>query len=253
MKKNYFYFLALAILLIASGCSKEEGPGGTSSITGYIKGQDHQSAEAEITEIIFTAGSEIEHGEYWILNTPIGGTQYYVWYDNPAWITNGDPQLAGRTGIPVSFNYSDSNVEIATNTADALNGVLAVDFSSQLNNDVLILTNKILGYVPDANNMISPFEFNIAEQGSDVTLSVSTPLVDEHVYLVYGTNTTYGESVKTGGDGEYRFNNLKKGNYTVYVVSKDTTIENGTIKESVAIEIDANKTLVTAAEIDVLY
>lgn len=253
MKKNYCSFIALSILLIGSGCNKEEGPGGTSSITGYIKGQDHQSAEAEITEIIFTAGSEVEHGDYWILNSPNGNTNYYVWYDNPTWITNGDPLLAGRTGIPVPFNYSDSNLEIATNTTVALNGVLSADFTSQLNNDVLILSNKISGYVPDANNMTSPFEFNIAEQGSDVTLAVSTPLVDEYVYLVYGTNTTYGESIKTGGDGEYRFDNLKKGNYTVYVVSKDTTIENGTSKESVAIEISANKTLVTATEINVLY
>lgn len=253
MKKNYFYFLIFSASLILSGCNKEEGPGGTSSITGTVVGKDHQSAKTEVTEIIFTAGSELEHGEYWILNTPNNGTQYYVWYDNPTWITNGDPLLSGRTGISVSFNYSDSNSEIATNTVDGLNEVLSDDFTITLNNDVLILTNKISGYVPDANNMTSPFEFNIAEQGSDAMLSTSFPIVDEHVYLVYGSNENYGESVRTGGDGEFRFDYLTKGNYTVYVISKDTITENGIIKESVSLEIDANKTTISAGEINILY
>jgi hypothetical protein len=253
MKKNCYYALALAIFLVTSGCNKEAGPGGTSSITGYVNGKDHQFAQAEITEIIFTAGSEVEHGDYWILNTPNNGTQYYVWYDNPTWISNGDPQLAGRTGIPVSFNYSDSNSEIADNTLNALNAVLTPDFSMSLTNDVLILTNTSSGYVPDANNMISPFEFNIADQGSDATLSTSTPSIDEHVYLVYGANKNYGESVKTGGDGEFRFDYLTKGTYTVYVVSKDTTTQNGAMKEAVTLEIADNKSVVSLSAINVLY
>jgi len=253
MKKNYFCFLFISFSVILSGCKKHEGPGGTSSITGYVYGKDHQSSEVEKTEIIFTAGSEVEHGNYWILNTPNGGTQYYIWYDNPTWVSNGDPLLSGRTGIAVSFNYSDSNLEIAMNTTTALSALFVNDFSAWLNGDVLVLTNQIPGYVPDANNMTAPFEFNIATQGNDATLAAPVPFVDEHVYLVYGENTTYGESVKTGGDGEFQFDYLTKGNYTVYVVSKDTTTENGTIKESVSIEIGSNKTVVTAAEINVLH
>lgn len=250
-----FFKISFAALIIigAVACQKTAGSGGTSSITGKVTGQNHDAARNEITEIIVSNGSQLEHGDYFILNTPNNGTYYYVWYKNPTWVSNGDPQLSGRTGIQVVFNYSNTNTTIATATAAAMLAVLGNDFDVTVNNDILVITNKINGYTPDANNMNSPFEFNIEQQGKDSKLSAVAPRVDERVYIQYGDNEAYNETVRTGGDGEFSFLNLKKGNYTIYSLSEDTIITNAYIKKSVTLEITANKSVVDAGSFNVVY
>lgn len=243
----------LIILTITSACQKTAGPGGTSSITGKVTGQNHEASRNEITEIIVSNGSQLEHGDYFILNTPNNGTYYYVWYKNPTWVSNGDPQLAGRTGIEVVFNYSNSNTTIATATADAMQALLGNDFDISVTNDIIVVRNKVNGYTPDANNMTTPFEFNIEQQGKDSQLSEATPRIDERVYIQYGDNTSYNETVRTGGDGEFNFLNLKKGKYTVYTLSEDTTTTNTFIKKSVQVEITSNKSVVDAGSFNVIY
>ena len=43
------------------------------------------------------------------------------------------------------------------------------------------------------------------------------------VYIVYGNDYVYSDRFKTHYDGTYRFQFLRKGNYTIYAYSKDTT------------------------------
>lgn len=243
MRKVQFF---IPLLLLAVACNKVEGPGGTSTITGTVTVQDHESARNEITEIIISAGAEVEHGEYWIINTPIGNQQFYVYYDNPEWLTPADPGLSGRTGIGVTFNYDDSNVDIATNTQEALETLAEGYFTVSRNIDVLTIENKQAGVVADADEISSPFEFNVVQQGRYGSLSASENAIDQRVYIVYGDQTVYGETARTGGDGDYQFNNLTPGNYTVYAISKDT-LTGGTVKVEKSISI-ADKKSVT--EID---
>lgn len=44
---------------------------------------------------------------------------------------------------------------------------------------------------------------------------------DVDVYIIYGDDATYGNRVKTGPDGVFEFKYLRKGNYKIYVYSKD--------------------------------
>ena len=46
---------------------------------------------------------------------------------------------------------------------------------------------------------------------------------DEDVYIIYGDDISYGNKVKSGPDGIFEFKYLRKGDYKVYVKSKDTT------------------------------
>lgn len=46
---------------------------------------------------------------------------------------------------------------------------------------------------------------------------------DEDVYIIYGSDVSYGERTKTNPEGEFEFKYLREGNYTVYVYSKDKT------------------------------
>ncbi len=44
------------------------------------------------------------------------------------------------------------------------------------------------------------------------------PYADERVYLSYGDNDIYDDDFRTDYKGEYKFNGLRKGTYTVYSV-----------------------------------
>jgi len=46
---------------------------------------------------------------------------------------------------------------------------------------------------------------------------------DEDVYIIYGDDVSYGNKVKSGPDGIFEFKYLRKGDYKIYVESKDTT------------------------------
>ena len=248
MTKTILTFCAVALLI---ACNKTEGPGGTSSITGFVKSQDHQSAQVEISEVLFTQGLSVEHGDYWVLNNPIGVEQFYIYYENPTWPSDADPNLAGRTGIAVEFNYSDSNVEMAINTQEEIEAIASDHFTLTRNVDIVTITNKATGETANADKVTSPFEISTTQSGKNTTIQPSQPAIDEKVYLVYGENDVFGELERTGGNGEYIFNNLTQGNYTVYCVSKDT-ISGGSTTITQSIEITSNKTVVTASEISIL-
>jgi hypothetical protein len=60
---------------------------------------------------------------------------------------------------------------------------------------------------------------------------------EEDVYIIYGDNEFYDDKVKTDPSGLFEFKHLRKGNYTIFVYSKDST---GTISSGVeAVTIDA--------------
>lgn len=248
MTKTILFCMAATLIF---ACNKTEGPGGTSSITGHVKSQNHESADVEISEVLFSQGLSVEHGDYWILNNPIGAEQFYIYYDNPTWPSESDPGLTGRTGIAVEFNYSDSNVEIANNTLSEIETEAADYYTLSRNVDIVTITNKLIGETANADKMTSPFEINTTQSGKNAFLNPINPAIDEKVYLVYGDNDVFGELERTGGNGEYIFNNLTIGSYTVYCVSKDTLV-GSTITISETVEIIENKTIITAGEILIL-
>lgn len=69
------------------------------------------------------------------------------------------------------------------------------------------------------------------------TLQATYPAQAENIYIVYGDERTYGNSVKTNYDGTYEFPYLRPGKYTVFAYSKDTTRYNGNIITSKTIEV----------------
>ena len=47
--------------------------------------------------------------------------------------------------------------------------------------------------------------------------------MDEDVFIMYGDHNYYDDKTTTGYDGTFRFGNLRKGKYTIFVYSDDTT------------------------------
>jgi len=83
---------------------------------------------------------------------------------------------------------------------------------------------------------------------------------DKTVYIVYGDDATYGNDTKTGPDGVFEFQYLRKGNYKVYTYSNDSAGSVGPpvnlsapkIAISKSVEITSRKQLVETGNI-VIY
>jgi len=61
---------------------------------------------------------------------------------------------------------------------------------------------------------------------------------EEDVYIIYGDNENYDDRVKTGPDGAFEFKHLRKGNYKVFVYTKDSTFTIASGTEAVYLEAE---------------
>lgn len=260
MKVNRRFIAVPIMLMIAMGmvaCSKDPGSGGTSSIKGNVHGLILSSGGssdpvAEVTTVICAEGAVIDDNDYWLLNSP-NGNLYYIWYDNTNWV-GGDPSLAGRTGIKVTYDFNQTNVTVANSTVAAIQSVAGNDFSISQNADILTITCTDFGQVADAEDINSPMAIDVQQQGSGGISSgvtgVEGPIADERVYLIYGEEDFYSEDVRTDADGNYQFKGLRKGEYRVYVFSADTTNPNGFLTQvESAVTITKNKQVVDAGQL----
>lgn len=246
-------FLLPLLIVVFASCKKIEGPGGTSAIRGQLTGQDYSFGDKEITTISFTSGATIEHGDYWLLNSTDNSKLYYIYYTNPNWISSADPQLQGRTGIAVSFNYSDNNLEIAQQTLASIQQLSGLPFSLSLSQDILTISESTNGEVVDANDYSTPFTVDVSNQGTPNTLGQSFGRGDERIYIIYGQNAHSSNSVRTDENGMFSFEGLQKGNYTIYALSEDT-LQNGKFnKISKTVQITDKKQLVDAGDFHVYY
>jgi hypothetical protein len=59
-----------------------------------------------------------------------------------------------------------------------------------------------------------------------ITLQYIVPAADVEVYIVYGEHLSPDDKVMSDYEGNFEFRNLRKGKYTVYTYSRDTTGQN---------------------------
>lgn len=55
------------------------------------------------------------------------------------------------------------------------------------------------------------------------TTQATVPGADEDVFILYGDHTSPDDRVNTNFNGEFEFRDLRPGDYTIYVYSRDTT------------------------------
>ncbi|MEI8048412.1 MAG: hypothetical protein WCI92_13590 [Bacteroidota bacterium] len=79
------------------------------------------------------------------------------------------------------------------------------------------------------------------------------PAADEDVYLIYGSDRSYSQRVRSNYNGIYEFKYLRPGDYKVYVYSKDSTLTlpSGIYAVTTDVKIEDNKQTVEAAELKI--
>lgn len=75
--------------------------------------------------------------------------------------------------------------------------------------------------------------------------------MDEDVYIVYGDNVGFDDKVETDYLGNYRFDYLRPGKYTIFVYSKDSTMStiNGETVVLKEVEITESNQVLTVPQI----
>jgi hypothetical protein len=249
-----FSYLFVFGIILMSGCTKIEGTGGTSALRGKVTGTELASmGKAEQTDVICTNGASLEHGDYWLLNSSNTAKYYYIYYVNPTWISDPDPHLAGRIGVAVSFNYSDSNLEIAQKTQTALASITGAPFTVTRAQDILHIVHSTFAVVPDADNGTTTFAVDVVEQGEPSGAQTTAAAGDQRVYIVYGQNAYYSNTVRTNELGEFSFEGLQNGSYKVYVLGNDPQHPNASIKVEKSAKIDANESITDLGEFQIYF
>lgn len=64
---------------------------------------------------------------------------------------------------------------------------------------------------------------------------------NEYVYIVYGTHSGYDQRIKTDYNGDFEFNYLYPGNYTVYTYSLDSTFQSLSGNVAVVKQVELGK------------
>lgn len=240
--KHSYILLAFSMLIFFS-CSKEEGEGGRSSISGTLEGIVVDNARIEINEVICVPEDEIKPGDFWYLNTPSGYDDYFIWYNNVN-SPSPTPTIATRIGIKVDYSslFGDNNITIATKTEAALNAVTDLPFTIVRSNDKLTITNNFSGEVTDSDNGISKMVVDIKTQGRNQVILQNGVIANEDVYIIYGDDDDIqDDDIKSNFDGTFKFKNLRKGSYRIFAYSEDPSLPNPLIPVIKSIDIGKNE------------
>jgi hypothetical protein len=252
MKASLLFTISIFFLMFS--CSKGEGPGGKASISGTVTKQEYTFPDVEVNEITCNNNSGgwglPSEPSYFILNTPAGMGDYYVWFYVDG--SGANPNLTGRTGIQVNINSTDDNIVVATKTKDALVAGAAVDFYIQQYDDLLVVTNRDTGDVVDIEDWDMPFAFNRKQQGRDGSAGPTESGADERVYIKYGDSEIYNDDFRTDIDGTFKFGGLKKGQYLIYMASYDEA-SGQPITETRAVTISSSTEEVVVDDFNILY
>jgi hypothetical protein len=241
MKLNLI--LGSCLLLALFSCSKEEGEGGRSSISGTLEGIIVDNARTEVNEVICVTQDDIKTGDYWFLNSPDSYDDYFIWYNNINAPVSA-PLISSRTAVKVDYSSlaGDNNITIATKTEAALNAITGLPFSIVRNNDKLTITNKFTGDVSDSDNGTSKMIVDVITQGRDQIILQSGVIANEDVFIIYGDDDDIqDDDVKSNFDGTFKFKNLRKGSYRIFAYSEDPSLPNPLVPVTKSIDIGKNE------------
>ncbi|MGQ0828550.1 MAG: hypothetical protein ACT4ON_09165 [Bacteroidota bacterium] len=76
---------------------------------------------------------------------------------------------------------------------------------------------------------------------------------DEDVYIIYGSDVSYGDKTTTGSDGKFEFKYLREGNYKIYIYSDVLPVAKTSTKQAISksVEITDKKTTVDAGTFEI--
>ena len=100
--------------------------------------------------------------------------------------------------------------------------------------------NKDEGF--GGSSSLEGYVYHIEHSAANFSFKVDTfPALDKEVFLEFGDDINPGERIRTGRGGYYRFDYLRKGNYTVYAISDSVDSRKEAVFKTVKVTGNINK------------
>jgi len=132
--------------------------GTTTNVYKFVVGTYEQT---QFTTIAGSLLNLVGEGSYFFLNSANDGKLYTPWYSNGV---TTDPNIPGRISIPIVFDGSETDAQIAEKSANKLSTFIA-DFSVVSSTNTFTVTNILSGYTTDATAETSGFTVSVLTQG----------------------------------------------------------------------------------------
>jgi len=108
-----------------------------------------EELETEVSTITFPSAASITSGQYFTINSALDSNEYYVWFNKD--LAGGDPAPIGKVPVEIAISTGDSALVIAAATNLALNALLDLDSSDNLDGSIIVNSSSA-GYTTDAAN-----------------------------------------------------------------------------------------------------
>jgi hypothetical protein len=132
-----------------------------------------QPKKKEKYKILCSAGNQMTSGQYFLINSALDTTEYYVWYNIDGLLN--DPAPPGKTPLQVNINSTDSAAQVAAATAAVING--NVNFTATASGSYVTVEN--VGFGPTTTavnvNVAGPFFITILQKGQWSFLEALNP------------------------------------------------------------------------------
>jgi hypothetical protein len=239
-------FIAIGFFVsvfLMTGCKKEPGKGGRAAITGKLLAGNYYSPEAPVTS---------EDGE--------ADERVYLVYGDKE---NFDDDV--RTSHDGSFEFKylrKGTYKIFAYSMDPENGSLSqrvpvvrtieIDERKQSYNldDLIVYKDAGKGGCSSIKGKVYVRDYN----SNFTVLTGQYYSGDEVVYIKYGNEASYSDRIRTAYDGSFEFKNLRKGNYEVFIYSKDSTqtSPSGNVPVVRSVEINAKNQNIDLGDIVII-
>ena len=224
--KHVTYLMILAVL--AFSCSKEEGEGGNSVITGKVMVEVYNNTFTHLLDSYYKPDADV----------------YIVYGDDETYSdrysTNWDGSYRFeylRKGDYKVFVYSVDT----TGNSMPFTAPVMIDVNVPGNNETVVVDDLVMldrcDY-DDGTSTITGWVW-VEDWNAERTRILDKYVgADEDVFIVFGDDPFYFDNVKTYHDGTFQFNNLVKGTYTVYALSDPTTRQLIPVSKTITIDQD---------------
>ncbi len=224
--KRVVYLMVVVILAIS--CTKEEGEGGNSVITGKVFKKVYNNTFTHLLDSFYQPDADV----------------YIIYGDNETYSdrysTNWDGSYRFeylRKGDYKVFVYSIDT----TGSSSPFTAPVILDVNVSGNNETVVVDDLVILEKCDYDEGTSSITgriFVLDYNAERTTLLAQYFGADEDVFIVYDDDPVHFDNVKTYHDGTFQFNNLIKGTYTVYALSDPTTRMLIPVSKTVTIERD---------------
>ncbi|MBN2520580.1 MAG: hypothetical protein JXB17_08760 [Bacteroidales bacterium] len=206
-KLNLYYFIIIIVLTtVFNSCKKDEGIGGTSEIVGKLVKIDYPDNNLTMIDTIVAAGEDVYiiYGENEFYNddieTHFDGTFQFKYLNKGKYTVFAYSKDTLGSDIDIAIK---KEVEIDKNNQTIDVGTIYI-YDGLVGRSIIKGKILSLDYLTDYTHVID-----------------TSTAIGEDVYISYENDEYYIDDVETNYDGTFLFNDLGKGDYTIYVYSND--------------------------------